>query len=74
MGYGTKNVIFCLRLYLIEIVQYIFMISFTVGWMKRNVEKYIPKCVRMQHGFPNSAIEASENHVGVKRGVKYCRC
>ena len=45
--------------------------SVRVACTKRNVEKYIPHCVRIKQGYPKSAIKASENHVGVKRGVKF---
>ena len=45
--------------------------SVRVACTKRNAEKYIPHCVRIQQGYPKSAIKASGNHVGVKRGVKF---
>ena len=42
-----KIVIFCLRLYLIEIVLCNFMMSVIVACMKRNVEKYKSHSVEM---------------------------
>ena len=38
--------------------------------MKRNFKNSLPHSVRMQHGYPNSQMKASKNHVGVKNGVK----
>ena len=42
-----------------------------VACTKINVEKNILHWVRIQQGYPKSAIKASENHVGVKRGVTF---
>ena len=47
------------------------MRSVMVACTNRNVEKFIPHWVKMKQGYPNSAINASENHVGVKRGVRF---
>ena len=65
-----NEVLFCFRLYLIEIVLYTFTMSVKVARTKINVEKYILHSVKIYHGYPNSALKASENHVGVKRGVR----